>query len=152
MGHGKSELNGPGHGPCIYEYFQRSEYEYRLGREGLWQISGSLWDCILREMSSITQCMEAEMSWAACSYILCISTCQGNMTYSPRHYLSGIWAFRVSSKTKPKLVFPFWTASLPPASAVEVIQSVPSVCVCVYVCLCVSYHSHNWTDWDTSLK
>ena len=39
---------------------------------------------------------------------------------------------------------------LPPASAVEVIESVPSVCVSV--CPCVSYHSCGWTDWDIGLK
>ena len=31
---------------------------------------------------------------------------------------------------------------LPPASAVEVIESVPSVGCGMSVCLCVSYHSH----------
>ena len=36
--------------------------------------------------------------------------------------------------------------SLPPASAVEVIESVPSVCVSV------SQHSHDWTVWSTDFK
>ena len=34
---------------------------------------------------------------------------------------------------------------LPPAS-------VCPICVSVCVCLCDSYHSHNWTEWDMSLK
>ncbi len=43
-------------------------------------------------------------------------------------------------------------ASLPPASAVEVIESEPCVCVCVCVCvcLCVCEHSPDRTAWPTS--
>ncbi len=37
---------------------------------------------------------------------------------------------------------------LPPASAVEVIKTEPSVCVCVSVC----EHSHGWTNWGMVTK
>ncbi len=37
---------------------------------------------------------------------------------------------------------------LPPASAVEVIKTEASVCVCVLVC----EHSHGWTNWRTVTK
>ncbi len=40
----------------------------------------------------------------------------------------------------------------PPASAVEGIKSVPSLCVCVCVCQCVCERFHGWTVWHTDLK